>query len=79
MAERAFGLTIPGEPNAHEGASIVAGAEAAGIPAEVSKSILNALASATSVGKPVRIRLMGNQLVDARIEFVHRAGSARYR
>lgn len=60
MVENAFGLTIPGEPNAHQGASIVAGAEAAGIPAEVSKSILNALAGATSTGKPVRVVYCGS-------------------
>ena len=60
MAERAFGLTIPGEPNAHDGSSIVAGADAAGIPAEVSKSILNALASATSPGRPVRVVYCGS-------------------
>jgi dihydrofolate synthase/folylpolyglutamate synthase len=60
MVERAFGLTIPGEPNAHDGTAIVAGAEAAGIPAEVSKSILNALASATSPGRPVRVVYCGS-------------------
>ena len=60
MVEKAFGLTIPGEPNAHQGASIVAGAEAAGISAEVSKSILNALAGATSTGKPVRVVYCGS-------------------
>ncbi len=60
MVEKAFCLTIPGEPNAHAGSSIVAGAEAAGIPAEVSKSILNALASATSAGKPVRVVYCGS-------------------
>jgi dihydrofolate synthase / folylpolyglutamate synthase len=60
MIERAFGLTIPGEPNAHDGSSIVAGAEAAGIPAEVSKSILNALAGATSAGRPVRVIYCGS-------------------
>lgn len=60
MVEKAFGLTIPGEPNAHDGATIVAGAEAAGIPAEVSKSILNALAGATSAGRPVRVVYCGS-------------------
>ena len=60
MVERAFGLTIPGEPNAHAGSSIVAGADAAGIVAEGSKSILNALAGAAAAGKPVRVVFCGS-------------------
>lgn len=60
MVEKAFGLTIPGEPNAHDAATIVSGAEAAGISAEVSNSILNALAAATSAGKPVRVVYCGS-------------------
>jgi len=60
MVEKAFGLTIPGEPNAHDASAIVEGAKAAGIPAEVSNSILNALAAATSAGKPVRVVYCGS-------------------
>ncbi len=60
MAEQAFGLTIPGEPNAHPGSAIVAGAKAAGIAAEQSKSILNALAAVAAAGKPVRVVFCGS-------------------
>ena len=60
MAEHAFGLTIPGEPNAHPGSAIVAGATVAGIAAEASKSILNALAAVAASGKPVRVVFCGS-------------------
>ena len=60
MVERAFGLTIPGEPNAHDAASIVAGATAAGISATQSRSILNALADAAAPGYPVRVVFCGS-------------------
>ena len=60
MVAQAYGLTIPGEPNAHDGASIVAGAQAAGIAAERSKSILNALSSVAAMGAAVRIVFCGS-------------------
>jgi dihydrofolate synthase / folylpolyglutamate synthase len=60
MAQKVFGLTIPGEPNAHPAQAIVTGAEAAGLPAEVSKSILNALAAVTEAGTPARVVFCGS-------------------
>jgi dihydrofolate synthase/folylpolyglutamate synthase len=60
MAERAFGLTIPGEPNAHDATSIVAGAAAADIPASAARSILNALAEVAALGHPVRVVFAGS-------------------
>jgi dihydrofolate synthase/folylpolyglutamate synthase len=60
MAEKVFGLTIPGEPNAHDGATIVAGARAAGFEAEESGSILNALTGATAAGTPLRVVFCGS-------------------
>ena len=60
MAEKAYGLKIPGEPNAHDAASIVAGAQSAGIPAEPSRSILNALAHVAADGRPLRVVFAGS-------------------
>ncbi len=60
MAEKVFGLTIPGEPNAHDGATITSEATAAGFVAEESRSILNALAGAAAAGKPLRVVFCGS-------------------
>jgi dihydrofolate synthase/folylpolyglutamate synthase len=60
MAEKVFGLTIPGEPNAHLGATITSEAKAAGFEAEESRSILNALAGAAAAGKPLRVVFCGS-------------------
>ncbi len=60
MAEKVFGLTIPGEPNAHLGATITSEAKAAGFVAEESRSILNALAGAAAEGKPLRVVFCGS-------------------
>lgn len=60
MAEKVFGLTIPGEPNAHDGATITSEAKAAGFVAEESRSILNALAGAAAEGKPLRVVFCGS-------------------
>lgn len=60
MAEKVFGLTIPGEPNAHDGGTITEEARAAGIAAEHSRSILNALAGAAAEGKPLRVVFCGS-------------------
>ena len=60
MAEKVFGLTIPGEPNAHDGATITCEARAAGFVAEESRSILNALAGAAAEGKPLRVVFCGS-------------------
>jgi len=60
MAEKVFGLTIPGEPNAHDGATITSEAKAAGFVAEESRSILNALAGAAAAGKPLRAVFAGS-------------------
>lgn len=60
MAEKVFGLTIPGEPNAHQGTTITSEARAAGFEAEESRSILNALAGAAAAGKPLRVVFCGS-------------------
>ncbi len=60
MAEKVFGLTIPGEPNAHDGATIVSEARAAGFAAEPSRSILHALAAAAADGRPLRVVFCGS-------------------
>jgi dihydrofolate synthase / folylpolyglutamate synthase len=60
MAEKVFGLTIPGEPNAHLGATITSEAKAAGFVAEESRSILNALAGTAEAGKPLRVVFCGS-------------------
>jgi dihydrofolate synthase/folylpolyglutamate synthase len=60
MAEKIFGLSIPGEPNAHDAKSIVEGARAVGMTAEPSRSILNALARAAAEGRPLRVVFAGS-------------------
>jgi dihydrofolate synthase/folylpolyglutamate synthase len=60
MAEKVFALTIPGEPNAHPAATIVAEAQAAGFDAVGSRSILNALAETAKRGAPMRVVFAGS-------------------
>lgn len=60
MSEKVFGLSIPGEPNAHDARSIVEGARAVGMTAETSRSILNALAGAAAEGRPLRVVFAGS-------------------
>ena len=59
MAEHVYALTIPGEPNAHAAAEIVAQARAAGFAATEESSILNALAAAARDG-PARVVFAGS-------------------
>jgi dihydrofolate synthase/folylpolyglutamate synthase len=59
MLEHVYTLTIPGEPNAHPSASILADAKAAGFEASEGGSILNALASAGAAG-PARVVFAGS-------------------
>jgi dihydrofolate synthase/folylpolyglutamate synthase len=60
MAEKVFALTIPGEPNAHPAATIVAEGRAAGFDIEASRSILNALAAAAGRGGEMRVVFAGS-------------------
>ena len=59
MVEHVYALTIPGEPNAHPAAEIVAQAQAAGFEATAETSILNALAAAAKHG-PARVVFAGS-------------------
>jgi dihydrofolate synthase/folylpolyglutamate synthase len=59
MLEHVYALTIPGEPNAHPAAEIVAQARAGGFEASEGGSILNALASAAQ-GGPARVIFAGS-------------------
>ena len=59
MVEHVYALTIPGEPNAHPAAEIVAQAKAAGFAATDGGSILNALAAAAE-GGPARVVFAGS-------------------
>jgi len=59
MVEHVYGLTIPGEPNAHPAAEIVAQARAAGFEASEERSILNAL-TAAAAGGPARVVFAGS-------------------
>lgn len=59
MAEHVYALTIPGEPNAHPAAEIVAQAKSAGFEATVERSIPNALAAAAA-GGPARVVFAGS-------------------
>jgi dihydrofolate synthase / folylpolyglutamate synthase len=59
MVEHVYALAIPGEPNAHPAAEIVAQARAAGFEATDGGSILNALAAAGSAG-PARVVFAGS-------------------
>ena len=59
MAEHVHALTIPGEPNAHAAAEIVAQARGAGFEATAETSILNALAAAAK-GGPARVVFAGS-------------------
>jgi len=60
MVEKVFALAIPGEPNAHPAATIVAEARAGGFDAVESKSILNALAGAAALGHEMRVVFAGS-------------------
>ncbi|WP_417307900.1 bifunctional folylpolyglutamate synthase/dihydrofolate synthase [Devosia sp.] len=59
LADEVFGLTIPGEPNAHKAETIVADARKAGFAARDGQSIVNALAMAAE-GPPSRVVFCGS-------------------
>lgn len=59
LAEHVYALTIPGEPNAHPAAEIVAQARESGFQATEETSILNALAAAAKHG-PARVVFVGS-------------------
>ncbi len=58
--QKVFALTIPGEPNANPASVIVEQALASGFDAVASKSILNALAEAASLGGEMRVVFAGS-------------------